>query len=245
MVDLYNDMITRQTTIINESNQEKLKKTHITIVGCGGLGGIIIELLVRAGSENLTIIDEDVYDTTNLNRQIRSNTDTIGKVKSEITKENALKINPDINITSKNVKITENNIKEVLDDPDLIIDAVDNVLTRVLLSRESKKLKIPFIHGAVDKTTGQLTVFMPESPSYEELFGLKSVNKELTSDVISYLKNLSKEKPAILGTSPAIFGSLEANEAIKYITGLGKNIIAPKIMIWNIFNLDSFTITEL
>lgn len=243
MTDLYNNMISRQVEIFTKDEQNKLKNTPVVIMGCGGLGGTIIEQFVRSGFEQLTIIDQDVFDETNLNRQIRSNLDTIGKSKVEVTKEFMQKINPNVNITGYDLTINPNNITEVFEGNKILVDAVDNVYTRVMISREAKEQGITFVHSAVDKTLGQLSVFEPDSVSYEELFKLKSAGKELTDDVKNYLLSLSVKKPQVLGVTPAIFGSLQVNETIKYI--LGKDVVlAPKVLQWDIFDISSFRILD-
>lgn len=243
MTDLYNNMISRQVEVFTEEEQEILRTTPVVIMGSGGLGGTIIEQFVRAGFEQLTIIDQDVFDETNLNRQIRSNLDTIGKSKVEITKAAAEKINPDVNITGYDLTIDPSNIAEVFEGNKVLVDAVDNVYTRVMISREAKRQGITFVHSAVDKTSGQLSVFEPESKTYEELFRLKSFGKDLEESK-DYLLSLSAKKPQVLGITPAIFGSLEVNETIKYVLGRDNVVLAPKVLQWDIFDISSFRITE-
>lgn len=243
MSELYNQMISRQIEIFSKEEQEKIRNTPVVVMGCGGLGGTIIEQLVRSGFENITIIDEDVFDKTNLNRQIRSNLDTINKSKVEVTAQEAKKINPDINIKTYEVHVTEDNISEILQGNEVLIDAVDNVYTRVLISREAKKQNITFIHSAVDETSGQLTIIDKNTPSYEELFKLDSLNKPL-EDSKDYLLNISSKKPQVLGVTPAIFGSLEVSETIKYILGRENVVLSPNVLMWDIFDINSFRIIE-
>lgn len=243
MGELYNNMISRQVEVFTKEEQEKLRTTPVVVLGSGGLGGTIIEQFVRAGFEQLTIIDQDVFDETNLNRQVRSNLDTIGKSKVEVTKEAAKKINPDVNVTAYDLTIDSSNVADVLKGNKILVDAVDNVYTRVMISREAKRLGMPFVHCAVEKTTGQLSVFEPKSPTYEELFRLKSLGQEL-EDAKDYLLRLSKKKPQVLGITPAIFGSLEVNETIKYILGKEDVVLAPKVLQWNLFNISSFRIID-
>lgn len=244
MLDLYNNMISRQKEIFTEEEQELLRTTPIVIIGCGGLGGTIIEQFVRAGFEQLTIIDQDVFDETNLNRQIRSNLDTINKSKVEITKKAMEKINPNVNITAYDLTITPDNISEVLQNNKILIDAVDNVYTRVMISREAKKQAMVFVHSAVEKTSGQLSVFEPNSVSYEELFKLKSVNKALDDEVKNYLLSISAKKPQVLGITPSIFAALQVNETIKYILGKDGVVLAPTVLMWDLFNISSFRLID-
>ena len=126
-MDVYQNMISRQKEIFSEEEQEILRTTPIVIIGCGGLGGTIIEQFVRAGFEELTIVDQDVFDETNLNRQVRSNLDTVGKSKVKITKSAMEQINPNINITDYDLTIDEKNISKILKGNKILVDAVDNV----------------------------------------------------------------------------------------------------------------------
>ena len=243
-MDVYQNMISRQKEIFSEEEQEILRTTPIVIMGCGGLGGTIIEQFVRAGFEELTIVDQDVFDETNLNRQVRSNLDTVGKSKVKITKSAMEQINPNINITDYDLTIDEKNISKILKGNKILVDAVDNVYTRVLISREAKQQGMVFVHSAVEKTMGQLSVFEPKSVSYEELFRLKSVDKALDDDVKNYLLSISAKKPQVLGVTPSIFGSLQVNETIKYILNKKDVVLAPKVLMWDLFNMSSFRLIE-
>lgn len=243
-MDVYQNMISRQKEIFSEEEQEILRTTPIVIIGCGGLGGTIIEQFVRAGFEELTIVDQDVFDETNLNRQVRSNLDTVGKSKVKITKSAMEQINPNINITDYDLTIDEKNISKILKGNKILVDAVDNVYTRVLISREAKQQGMVFVHSAVEKTMGQLSVFEPNSVSYEELFRLKSVDKALDDDVKNYLLSISAKKPQVLGVTPSIFGSLQVNETIKYILNKKDVVLAPKVLMWDLFNISSFRLIE-
>lgn len=242
MAELYENLISRQIKIFSSQEQEKLRYTKVTVVGCGGLGGSVIEQLVRAGFENIKIIDCDVFDQTNLNRQIRSNLDTIGQSKVQVTKSAMLKINPNIVVDVFEGIINQKNAYKILDDSDIVIDAVDNVLTRVIISRACKELGIPFVHAAIEITQGQLSIFTKESPSYEELFNLKSKNKELTEEVENYLLKISSKKPQVLGTTAAVFGNLEVIETIKFILNKEYLIVSPNVLMGDVLNMASFEI---
>ena len=242
MAELYENLISRQIKIFSSQEQEKLRYTKVTVVGCGGLGGSVIEQLVRAGFENIKIIDCDVFDQTNLNRQIRSNLDTIGQSKVQVTKSAMLKINPNSVVDVFEGIINQKNAYKILGDSDIVIDAVDNVLTRVIISRACKELGIPFVHAAVEITQGQLSIFTKESPSYEELFNLKSKNKELTEEVENYLLKISSKKPQVLGTTAAVFGNLEVIETIKFILNKEYLIVSPNVLMGDVLNMASFEI---
>ena len=139
----------------------------------------------------------------------------------------------------------QENIDKVIGDSDIVIDALDNVLTRVIVSRKAKEKGIPYIHGAIHGTQGQITVFLPNTKSYEEMFNLPSLGKDLTEEVMNDLKNVTSGVPPVIGPTPNIIGCLEAFEAYKIITGVGKVTVAPKILTFDLLDLGSFYLNEL
>ncbi len=241
----YWEIATRQMTIVDKNQQNLFKNAKIAIIGCGGIGGAAIEILARMGVGELNIIDEDEFDVSNLNRQLMSSIDTIGKSKAITSKEKVQLINPHTIVNAFDEKLTENNLEKILKDCDVIIDALDNIYTRIIVSRYAKENNIPFIHGAIHGTLGQLSVFTKNTKSYEELFLLPSVNKELNKETKELIENLSKEIPPVIGPTPNIIGFLQAFEAYKLITKIGKVTYAPKILKFDLLNLESFEILEL
>ena len=243
--DTYWEMLTRQMPLVSTEEQEKFKNAKITVIGCGGIGGQCIEMLARMGIGELILVDEDKFDLTNLNRQSLSTTETIGCEKSAVAKQKVETINPHVKVTSHTAHVDETNIGEIIGDSNLVIDALDNVLTRVIVSRKARENKIPYVHGAIHGTLGQITVFLPNTKSYEEMFNLPSFGKELTEDVIEDLKNVASGTPPVIGPTPTIISCLEAMEAYKIITGIGKVTVAPKILTFDLLNLGSFSLEEL
>ncbi|WP_295722260.1 HesA/MoeB/ThiF family protein [uncultured Methanobrevibacter sp.] len=241
----YWEIVSRQMSIVTKSQQERFKESKITVVGCGGIGGSAIEMLARMGIGKLTVIDKDYFDFSNLNRQLFSSTDVLREDKAKVVKDKLRLINPYIEVEAKIEEINENNISE-LKDSDIIIDALDNLVTRVILSRFAKENNIPLIHGAINGTLGQMTVFDKESTkSYEELFAIPSKGKELTDDVKKEIKSLTYGVPPVIGPVPNIIGNLQAFEAFKYITDIGTITRAPKLLSYDLLNLNSFNIVEL
>lgn len=241
----YWEIATRQMTIVDENQQNKFKNAKIAVIGCGGIGGGAIEILARMGVGEINIIDEDDFDVSNLNRQLMSSIETLGQSKAESSKERVKLINPHTNINAFNEKLTENNLEIVLKDCDVIIDGLDNIYTRIIVSRYAKENNIPFIHGAIHGTLGQLSVFRENTKSYEELFALPSFNKELNDETKELIENLSSEVPPAIGPTPNIIGFLQAFEAYKLITGIGKVTYAPKILKFDLLDLGSFDIIEI
>ena len=226
----YWEIASRQMSIVSKSEQQRFKDAKITVIGCGGIGGETIEMLARMGLGELTIIDKDEYDLSNLNRQATATLETLGKLKAEATKEKVRITNPYTKVMAINQALDEENVDELLKGSDIIIDALDNLITRIIVSRYARENKIPFIHGAIHGTQGQITVFGENTKSYEEMFSLPSFNKELTEEVKKSVQGLTKGVPPVIGPTPNIIGCLEAIEAYKLITGIGKVTYAPKIL---------------
>ena len=244
--DGYWEIASRQMSIVTRSEQERFKDAKITVIGCGGIGGETIEMLARMGIGELVLVDEDAFDLSNLNRQTLASIADLGLDKNAVAAEKVRLINPYVKVTSYNEHVDQSNIDKIIGDSDIVIDALDNVLTRVIVSRKAKEKGIPYIHGAIHGTLGQITVFLPNSEkSYEEMFNLPSLGKELNDETIDDLKNVTSGVPPVIGPTPNLIGCLEAMEAYKIITGVGKVTVAPKILTFDLLDLSSFFMDEL
>lgn len=242
--ETYWEILDRQKEILNKKEQLKLKNSQITVIGCGGIGGASIEMLARMGIGNLRIVDKDVFDTSNINRQLMSNFDSVGRPKTEVTKEKVQSINPFIKVKTINEELDQNNVSRIIKGSDIVLDALDNLLSRIFVSRCASKLDIPFIHGAIHGTMGQLSVFTRKTPSYEKSFQLPSEGKSLTDDVISEIIKLNRGVPPVIGPVPNIVGCIQAFEAVKIITGKGKTIMAPRVLIFDLMKEEAFSIVR-
>ena len=244
--DGYWEIASRQMSIVTRSEQQKFKDAKITVIGCGGIGGETIEMLARMGIGELVLVDKDAFDLSNLNRQTLASIKDLGLDKSTVAAEKVRLINPYVKTTFFSEHIDQTNIDKVIGDSDIVIDALDNVLTRVIVSRKAKEIGIPYIHGAIHGTMGQITVFLPNSEkTYEEMFNLPSISKELDSETIDALKNVTSGVPPVIGPTPNLIGCLEAFEAYKIITGVGKVTVAPKILTFDLLDLGSFSLEEI
>ena len=244
--DGYWEIASRQMSIVTRSEQERFKDAKITVIGCGGIGGETIEMLARMGVGELVLVDKDAFDLSNLNRQTLATLKDVGLEKNEVAKDKVRLINPYVKVTSFNEHVDQTNIDKIIGDSNIVIDALDNVLTRVIVSRKAKEKGIPYIHGAIHGTLGRITVFLPNSEkTYEEMFNLPSVGKDLNQDTIDALKNVTSGVPPVIGPTPNLIGCLEAIEAYKIITGVGKVTVAPKILTFDLLDLSSFTLNEL
>lgn len=244
--DGYWEIASRQMSIVTRSEQQRFKDAKITVIGCGGIGGETIEMLARMGIGELVLVDKDVYDLSNLNRQTLATIADLGLTKSDVAAEKVRLINPYVKVTTFNEHVDQTNIEKMIGDSDIVIDALDNVLTRVIVSRAAKEKGIPYIHGAIHGTLGQITVFLPNSDkTYEEMFNLPSIGKELNDETIGELKKVTSGVPPVIGPTPNLIGCLEAFEAYKAITGVGKVTVAPKILTFDLLDLSSFSLNEL
>ena len=230
--DGYWEIASRQMSIVTRSER--------------GIGGQTIEMLARMGIGELVLVDKDAFDLSNLNRQTLASIAELGLDKSAVAKEKVRLINPYVNVTIFNEHVDQTNIDKIIGDSDIVIDALDNVLTRVIVSRTAAEKGIPYIHGAIHGTMGQITVFLPNSDkTYEEMFNLPSTGKELNDETIEALKNVTSGVPPVIAPTPNLIGCLEAFEAYKVITGVGKVTVAPKILTFDLMDLSSFSLDEL
>ena len=244
--DGYWEIASRQMSIVTRSEQERFKDAKITVIGCGGIGGETIEMLARMGIGELVLVDEDAFDLSNLNRQTLASLKDLGLSKSAVAADKVRLINPYVKVTSFHEHVDGDNLDIIIGDSDIVIDALDNVLTRVIVSRKALEKGIPYIHGAIHGTLGQITVFLPNSDkTYEEMFNLPSQGKELDGETIEALKNVTSGVPPVIGPTPNLIGCLEAMEAYKILTGVGKVTVAPKILTFDLLDLGSFSLDEL
>lgn len=188
--------------------QQKLISAHVFVAGAGGLGSPLLLNLVGAGIGNLTICDFDVVSISNLNRQILYSENDIGKSKVFTAAKRLKELNSSINITCIDTPLSED-ILDNLKPVDLIIDCLDNFEGRFILNRMSLEKKIPLVHAGISEFFGQITFLEPgETPC-------------LACFVQSDSENSS---PGIIGATAGILGSMQAMEAIKYLTDTGENL---------------------
>jgi len=200
---------------VGETGQLKLLDSKVLLLGAGGLGSPAALYLAAAGVGTLGIIDMDVVDASNLQRQILHNTDRIGERKVDSAKKTLTLINPDVNVVTYDVRLGADNILDVIDGYDVIVDGTDNFPTRYLVNDASLLKRIPVIHGSIFRFEGQATVFNPyEGPCYRCLLP-EPPPAELAP---------SCSEAGVLGVLPGIVGSLQAVETIKVLLGIGDTL---------------------
>ena len=198
---------------VGVEGQVKLSKARILCVGAGGLGSPVIQYLAAAGIGHLTIVDDDVVDISNLQRQVIHRTSDIGTPKAESAKRFVNDLDPNISVESKVIRIDENNAKSLFDGHDLIVDGTDNIPTRYLIDDTCVELGITWGYGSVYRFEGQVSVFnFKGGPTYRDLFPEAPPDDLLPSC----------SEAGVLGVLPGLIGSLQVNEVIKIIVGIGK-----------------------
>jgi sulfur-carrier protein adenylyltransferase/sulfurtransferase len=200
---------------VGETGQLKLLDAKVLLLGAGGLGSPAALYLAAAGVGTLGIIDMDVVDASNLQRQILHNTDRIGERKVDSAKKTLTALNPDVNVVTYDVRLGADNILDIIDGYDVIVDGTDNFPTRYLVNDASLKKRIPVVHGSIFRFEGQVTVFNPyEGPCYRCMIP-EPPPAELAP---------SCSEAGVLGVLCGIIGSLQATEAIKIILGIGETL---------------------
>lgn len=181
-----------------------LRQKHVGVIGCGGLGGYIIEILARIGVGALTVIDGDVFEPSNLNRQLLSDETLIGTKKAEAAAARVLRINADVSVTAITEFFTAENGKRLLEGCELVIDALDSTKARHVMADVCAELGLTIIHGAISGWHGQVTVVPPGSGVFDRLYPPRTADAP------------KKGNPPF---TPAICASLQAAEAVKLLIG--------------------------
>jgi sulfur-carrier protein adenylyltransferase/sulfurtransferase len=190
---LYEASFQRNFGVVSREEQEKLRKGRVTVVGAGGVGGITLIQLARMGVGSIHVIDKDAFEASNINRQMLSSISRLGKQKAVVAEEVLHDINPSISVRTSTEFVTEENAPALLADTDVIVDATDNLVSRLVIHRAAAALGIPSIWIAVTPPfRGGVMTMTPTSMPYELVLRHPSYQKALTPDVrdqVSELKN--------------------------------------------------------
>ncbi|OUR97314.1 hypothetical protein A9Q84_13395 [Halobacteriovorax marinus] len=239
-------MFSRNLGLISQMDQDALKKTHVLIAGVGGMGGVCAEVLVRMGIGKLTIIDHDIYEKSNFNRQLHANINSLGKFKVEVLKNEYLLINPELEIKAYNEKVTLDNISSLLENVDYIVNGMDEMFNSLILERNARQRGLTIVDAWL---TPYASVFVmtPDSPHWEEFLDLPTQGiplEELTPEICNeavdievaytfshfspyeiidkeFVKDIVYKKRPRPSLGPVVWlsGVLMANEVFKICTG--------------------------
>ena len=199
----------RNMTLLSPEENDRLKTFRVCVIGCGGLGGYNIEMLGRLGVGQITAVDGDLFEPTNLNGQLLADETTLGHSKALAAQERMQKVNPLVRVIAVTEQLTAANGRSILQGHDLIIDALDNLQARFLLQDLARELAIPLIHGAVAGWYGKVTTIFPGDDTLTRLYR-------------------HKDHPGLeqnLGTpsfTPAMVAAIQVSEAVKVLLNKGK-----------------------
>jgi adenylyltransferase/sulfurtransferase len=213
---------------VGEDGQAKLLQARVLMVGAGGLGSPSAYYLAAAGVGTIGIIDNDVVDISNLQRQILHANDRVGMPKVESAKKTLEGLNPDVKVIPYQAKLTSENIMEILKEYDLVVDGCDNFPTRYLVNDACVLAGKPNVHGSIFQFEGQATVFYPgKGPCYRCLYP-EPPPAEMAP---------SCAEAGVLGVLPGLIGTIEALEAIKIILGKGDSLIG-RLLCFNTLTME-------
>lgn len=193
---------------IGPEGQTRLKQSTVLIIGCGGLGSPVALYLAAAGVGHIILVDGDSVDVTNLQRQILFDSQSVGQLKSTAGKNRLHALNPEIKITAITDSLTLDNAPSLIQQSDLILDCTDNFATRYLINDTCAKFKKPWVFASIHQFSGQCALFTPETACFRCLF----------PDTPTEVPDCNAA--GVLGILPGMLGLFQANEAIKYLTGL-------------------------
>jgi molybdopterin/thiamine biosynthesis adenylyltransferase len=215
----------RNRKTISTAHQLKLFQSKVAVIGCGGLGGYIIEELARLGIGTIKAIDPDVFEEHNLNRQILCKVSDLGKPKARVAQTRVKAINPAIKVIPCVEPFSRENGEELLKGMDAVVDALDSVPTRLELAECCAKLNIPMVHGTIGGWYGQVTTQLPGDDTVQMIYR----NCKDTKGVERMLGNPS--------FTPAVVASLEVAEVCKLLLGQG-SILRKKMLFINLLDME-------
>lgn len=206
---------------IGMEGQVKIKRAKVLVIGAGGLGCPVLQYIASAGVGTIGIVDDDVVDETNLQRQILYNKEEVRRQKAEAAKNKLQLQNPHINSISYLLRLTSSNALDIIKNYDLVIDGSDNFPTRYLVNDACVMLNKPFVFGSIYKFEGQVSVFnYNNGPTYRCLFPEPPQDSPNCSEI------------GVLGVLPGIIGTMMANEAMKVILGIGE-VLSGKLFVFD------------
>ena len=207
----------RQVRIFGKEGQEELKRSVVFVAGAGGLGSAVSIYLAAAGIGHLIVVDGDMVEKSNLNRQIIHGTKDISRPKAVSAKEALQELNPEIQVDAIEEFIDEDNLMELARNADLIVDALDDFSARYLLNEAALAKNVPLFHGAISGYNGQATTIIPGKTAC-----LRCV----------FPRALPKRTSPALGATCGVIGSIQALEVVKYLTISG-DLLENRLLIWD------------
>ena len=214
----------RNIPALTEAECLALREKRVLVVGCGGLGGHLIDLLARIGVGHLRVADGDVFELSNLNRQLLSSVPLLGVNKAKAAADHVARVNPDVTVEAVETYLTESNVSDLLADCDVVLDALDNIPSRKLLAAACEKETIPYIYGAIQGWVAQAAISMPGDHLIHTL----------------YPEDIEIPDKSVLSFTPALCASMQASLCIRLLTG--KPVETGRIYYFDLLNQEFETI---
>ena len=197
----------RNHDAISEAEQAILAQKRVLVVGCGGLGGYVIECLARIGVGYLRVVDGDVFDETNLNRQLLSSNMNLGRPKTLAAQQRVMAVNPLVEVEAFQTLLTDENAVQLLEGCDVAVDALDNIPSRLVLQQAARSAGIPLVHGAVAGWIGQVCVVQPGQDLLNSLYPASTDTQG------------EEQETGTLSFTAALTASWQAAETVKLLLG--------------------------
>jgi len=212
----------RNLEALSWQDVETLHGKKVCVVGCGGLGGHIIETLARIGVLHFTVVDSDVFDESNLNRQLFCTEDTIGQSKTESVKRRIAQVNSSAHVNTVSAKLEEDNAQEIIAEHDVVMDALDSISARLVLVAACKQAGIPLVHGAIAGWQGQVATVFPGDETLNLLYANSTDGGAWT-------------KLGNLPFTASLVAAVQSAEAVKILTGK-EDVLRNKILLIDLTN---------
>jgi len=193
----------RNIPALTNAECEALRQKRILVVGCGGLGGHIIDQLARIGVGFLRVVDGDVFEASNLNRQLLSKVDLLGVSKAKAAADHIARVDPDVSVEAVESFLTEDNVVQLLTGCDIVLDALDNIPSRRILATACEKANVPYVYGAISGWVAQAAVSMPVDRLIDKL----------------YPQKIELGDKSVLSFTPALCASMQTALCVKLLTG--------------------------
>ena len=193
----------RNLPALTEAECLLLKNKRILVVGCGGLGGHIIDMLARIGIGSLRVVDGDVFEATNLNRQLLSQVPLLGVSKAKAAAEHVARVNPQVQVDAVCDFLGEENADALVESCDIVLDALDNIASRRILAAACERAGIPYVYGAIQGWVAQAAVSMPGDGLIDKLFP----------------QGVTLRNKSVLSFTPALCAAMQVSACVKLLTG--------------------------
>jgi adenylyltransferase/sulfurtransferase len=200
---------------VGPEGQKRLLDGRVLVVGAGGLGAPVVQYLAAAGVGTLGVVDDDVVERSNLQRQVIHHDADVGKPKTESAAEFVAGLNPDVDVETYQTRLDKSTVADVVDGYDLVVDASDNFPTRYLVNDYCRLSDVPVVHGAIYKFEGQATTLVPGGPCYRCLFP-EAPEPGTVPDCAT---------TGVLGVLPGTVGCIQATEAVKLLLDVGEGLV--------------------